>query len=180
MRFAISGFSRKGGRARAAKVCDFVRDCKSGMCSIFITSFTELTCRQDFDRFAPLIKGLRKKQTVTNQSLEKIENGIYLYCLSSRGSVEAIVQLCMQLSSELLNMIYHQKCLMISLLDQCPIMRTRTSGVATLAAMMTMKIIIKGAHLVFQVCPFSFCSPHACSTFDTVHSLLRSPLSHLA
>lgn len=31
MRFAISGFSRKGGRARAVQVCNFVRDCKSGM-----------------------------------------------------------------------------------------------------------------------------------------------------
>lgn len=31
MRFAISGFSRKGGRSRAMQVCKFVRDCKSGM-----------------------------------------------------------------------------------------------------------------------------------------------------
>jgi hypothetical protein len=33
MRFAISGFSRKGGRGRAMQVCKFVRDCKSGMSS---------------------------------------------------------------------------------------------------------------------------------------------------
>lgn len=32
MRFAISGFSRKGGRARAVQVCNFVRDYKSGTC----------------------------------------------------------------------------------------------------------------------------------------------------
>ncbi|KAF8446189.1 Translin [Boletus edulis BED1] len=60
MRFAISGFSRKGGRARAVQVCNFVRDCKS-----------------DFDRFAPFVKGLRKKQVVTSQSLEKIEHAVY-------------------------------------------------------------------------------------------------------
>jgi len=60
MRFAISGFSRKGGRGRAMQVCKFVRDCKS-----------------DFDRFTPFVKGLRKKQVVTNQSLEKIENAVY-------------------------------------------------------------------------------------------------------
>ncbi|KAF8559331.1 Translin [Imleria badia] len=60
MRFAISGISRKGGHARAVRVCNFVRDCKS-----------------DFDRFTPFVKGLRKKQVVTNQSLEKIENAVY-------------------------------------------------------------------------------------------------------
>jgi len=76
MRFAISGFSRKGGRARAVQVCNFVRDYKSGMCSLSRTPYPGLTGHQDFDRFTPFVKGLRKKQVVTNQSLEKIENGI--------------------------------------------------------------------------------------------------------
>jgi len=29
------------------------------------------------DRFAPFVKGLRRKQVVTNQSLEKIEDAVY-------------------------------------------------------------------------------------------------------
>ncbi|KAG9314583.1 Translin [Chiua virens] len=71
MRFAISGCSRKGGRARAVQVRNFVRNCKA-----------------DFDRFAPFIKGLRKKQVVTNQSLEKIEDDIWssVYAIAVRTS----------------------------------------------------------------------------------------------
>ncbi|KAF5337309.1 hypothetical protein D9611_003198 [Ephemerocybe angulata] len=57
MRFAISGLSRKGGRKKAMEVCAFVR-----------------TCKADFDRFTPFIYELRKKQSVTTQSLEKIED----------------------------------------------------------------------------------------------------------
>lgn len=77
MRFAISGFSRKGGRARAVQVCNFVRDCKSGMCSLLSSACCPgLTGRPDFDRYTPFVQGLRRKQVVTNQSLEKIENGI--------------------------------------------------------------------------------------------------------
>ncbi|KAG8220025.1 Translin family-domain-containing protein [Butyriboletus roseoflavus] len=77
MRFAISGFSRKGGRARAVQVCNFVRDCKSGMYFLSTTYCPRLTSHQDFDRFTPFVKGLRKKQVVTNQSLEKIEHAVY-------------------------------------------------------------------------------------------------------
>lgn len=84
MRFAIAGFSRKGGRVRAMQACKFVRDCKTGTWSLFSARRSGLTCYQDFDRFAPFVRGLRKKQLVTNQSLEKIENGIWLCCLPGR------------------------------------------------------------------------------------------------
>ncbi|KAF8845328.1 Translin [Paxillus ammoniavirescens] len=66
MRFAISGIARKGGRNRARQVCNFVRECKS-----------------DFDRFTPFVKELRKKQIVTNQSLEKIEDAVYAIVVRS-------------------------------------------------------------------------------------------------
>ncbi|PPQ90409.1 hypothetical protein CVT25_014927 [Psilocybe cyanescens] len=57
MRFAISGIANKGGRKRATEVCAFVRRCKS-----------------DFEGMTPYIRELRKKQSVTTQSLEKIED----------------------------------------------------------------------------------------------------------
>ena len=114
MRFAISGFSRKGGRIRAVQVCNFVRDCKSGMYSLFSIYYPRLTHHQDFDRFTPFIRGLRKKQVVTNQSVEKIESGIWSCSLSSRGYIETVVQLCTRSSSERLNTIYHRKYLMTS------------------------------------------------------------------
>ncbi|KAF9229575.1 Translin [Gyrodon lividus] len=66
MRFAISGIARKGGRIRALQVCNFVRECKS-----------------NFDRFTPYVRELRKKQFVTNQSLEKIENAVYAIVVRS-------------------------------------------------------------------------------------------------
>ncbi|KAF6766212.1 Translin [Ephemerocybe angulata] len=66
MRFAISGLSRKGGRKKAMEVCAFVR-----------------TCKADFDRFTPFIYELRKKQSVTTQSLEKIEDTVYAICVRS-------------------------------------------------------------------------------------------------
>jgi predicted translin family RNA/ssDNA-binding protein len=31
MRFAISGITRRGGRAKAMEICAFVRECKSGV-----------------------------------------------------------------------------------------------------------------------------------------------------
>ncbi|KAF5312706.1 hypothetical protein D9619_003374 [Psilocybe cf. subviscida] len=58
MRFAISGFARRGGRQKASEVCAFVRGCRS-----------------DFERMTPYIRELGKKQAVTVQSLEKIEDG---------------------------------------------------------------------------------------------------------
>ncbi|KAH7914509.1 Translin [Hygrophoropsis aurantiaca] len=60
MRFAISGIARKGGRTKARDVCAFVRQCKS-----------------DFEQFTPFVRDLSKKQHVTTQSLEKIEDAVY-------------------------------------------------------------------------------------------------------
>lgn len=67
MRFAISGIAQKGGRARAREVCAFVRQCKA-----------------DFERFTPYVRELSKKQAVTSQSLEKIEDAVYAIVV--RGS----------------------------------------------------------------------------------------------
>ncbi|EDR15427.1 uncharacterized protein LACBIDRAFT_301742 [Laccaria bicolor S238N-H82] len=60
MRYAISGISRRGGRKKASEVCAFVRGCKS-----------------DFERLTPYVWELKKKQYVTAQSLEKIEDAAY-------------------------------------------------------------------------------------------------------
>jgi len=67
MRFAISGISRRGGRTKASEVCAFVRDCKS-----------------DFERLTPYVRDLSKKQAVTAQSLQKIEDAAYAIVV--RGS----------------------------------------------------------------------------------------------
>ncbi|KAF9459445.1 Translin [Collybia nuda] len=67
MRFAISGIARRGGRAKANQVCAFVRSCKS-----------------DFERMTPYIRELSKKQAITTQSLEKIEDAAY--AIAVRGS----------------------------------------------------------------------------------------------
>jgi len=67
MRFAISGIAQKGGRVRAREVCAFVRQCKA-----------------DFERFTPYVRELSKKQAVTSQSLEKIEDAVYAIVV--RGS----------------------------------------------------------------------------------------------
>ncbi|KDQ54767.1 hypothetical protein JAAARDRAFT_348283 [Jaapia argillacea MUCL 33604] len=60
MRYAISAIPRKGGRMKADEVCSFVRRCKA-----------------DFAGLTPFVKGLAKKQSVTNQSLQKIEDAAY-------------------------------------------------------------------------------------------------------
>ncbi|KAI1797631.1 Translin [Ganoderma leucocontextum] len=60
MRFAIAAISRRGGRQKANEVCSFVRNCKA-----------------DFEGMTPYFKELRKKQYVTGQSLEKIEDAAY-------------------------------------------------------------------------------------------------------
>ncbi|KAG1783647.1 Translin [Suillus placidus] len=78
MRFAISGIAQKGGRARAREVCAFVRQCKAGK-SVSLT----IVCK-DFERFTPYVKELSKKQAVTSQSLEKIEDAVYAIVV--RGS----------------------------------------------------------------------------------------------
>jgi len=67
MRFAISGIGRRGGRSKASDVCAFVRDCKS-----------------DFERLTPYVRDLSKKQAVTSQSLQKIEDATYAIVV--RGS----------------------------------------------------------------------------------------------
>ncbi|KAH9947694.1 Translin [Amylocystis lapponica] len=66
MRYAISSISRKGGRSKANEVCVFVRGCKA-----------------DFEGLTPHFKELRKKQTVTSQSLTKIEDVAYAITVRS-------------------------------------------------------------------------------------------------
>jgi len=66
MRFAISGIARRGGRKKASEVCAFVRGCKA-----------------DFERMTPYIRELCKKQAVTSQSLEKIEDAAYAIVVRS-------------------------------------------------------------------------------------------------
>lgn len=58
MRYAIAGIPRKGGRATASAVCTFVRQCKA-----------------ELGTLTPHSRELRKKQRVTAESLQKIENG---------------------------------------------------------------------------------------------------------
>ncbi|KAI8995376.1 Translin family-domain-containing protein [Trametes punicea] len=60
MRFAIAAIPRRGGRQKASDICGFVRACKA-----------------DFEGLTPYFKELRKKQSVTSQSLEKIEDATY-------------------------------------------------------------------------------------------------------
>jgi len=60
MRFAISGIAHRGGRRKAQDVCAFVRGYKA-----------------DFERWTPYVRELKKKQSVTTQSLEKIEDAAY-------------------------------------------------------------------------------------------------------
>ncbi|PPQ71609.1 hypothetical protein CVT26_010544 [Gymnopilus dilepis] len=66
MRFAISSIARRGGRKKANQVCAFVRGCKA-----------------DFERMTPYIRELSKKQAVTAQSLEKIEDAAYAIVVRS-------------------------------------------------------------------------------------------------
>ncbi|OCH96657.1 Translin [Obba rivulosa] len=66
MRFAISSISRRGGRSKASQVCTFVR-----------------ACRVDFESWTPFFRDLRKKQAVTSQSLEKIEDVAYAIAVRS-------------------------------------------------------------------------------------------------
>ncbi|KAI0076266.1 Translin [Panus rudis PR-1116 ss-1] len=66
MRYAISSISRRGGRLKANEVCTFVRG-----------------CRADFEAYTPYFRDLRKKQNVTTQSLEKIEDAAYAIAVRS-------------------------------------------------------------------------------------------------
>jgi len=67
MRFAISAIARRGGGSKASEVCAFVRNCKA-----------------DLERFTPYVRDLPKKQAITAQSLEKIEDAAYTIVV--RGS----------------------------------------------------------------------------------------------
>ncbi|KAF8740652.1 hypothetical protein AX14_007788 [Amanita brunnescens Koide BX004] len=67
MRYAISGIAKRGGRQKSSEICTFVRNCKA-----------------DFETFTFNIYDLRKKQLVTAQSLEKIEDATYAIVV--RGS----------------------------------------------------------------------------------------------
>lgn len=58
MRYAITAIPRKGGRATANAVCEFVRQCKA-----------------DFETLTPHSRELAKKQRVTVESLHKVEDG---------------------------------------------------------------------------------------------------------
>lgn len=87
MRFAISGLSsHKGGRAKAAQVCAFVRACKAGELNdhslrrrIPLHNLNlRRICSLDFEQYTVFVPDLRKKQAVTAQSLEKIEDGSYM------------------------------------------------------------------------------------------------------
>ncbi|KIP11444.1 hypothetical protein PHLGIDRAFT_124847 [Phlebiopsis gigantea 11061_1 CR5-6] len=66
MRYAISSIARRGGRNKANDVCAFVRN-----------------CRADFEVLTPYFKELRKKQNVTSQSLQKIEDAAYAIAVRS-------------------------------------------------------------------------------------------------
>ncbi|KAJ7293242.1 Translin family-domain-containing protein [Mycena rebaudengoi] len=81
MRFAISTIARRGGRPKANQVCAFVRSCKS-----------------DFERFTPHVRDLSKKQSVTANSLEKIE--VAAYAVAVRGSEYDLPRTCLTISFE--------------------------------------------------------------------------------
>lgn len=66
MRYAITTVSQPGGRARANELCTFVRECKA-----------------DFERLAPHVRDLHKKNRVTAQSLQKIEDAMYAIAVRS-------------------------------------------------------------------------------------------------
>ncbi|KAG6902317.1 hypothetical protein C0995_001696 [Termitomyces sp. Mi166 len=74
MRFAISAISRRGGRTKAIEVCAFVRACKAGAHAHQFLRLKLTSGGSDFERVTPYIRDLSKKQAVTAQSLEKIED----------------------------------------------------------------------------------------------------------
>jgi len=66
MRFAVTSVATGRGKDRSQLVCDFVRNVKA-----------------DFERLTPYIRELAKKQSVTRQSLRKIEEANYALTLRS-------------------------------------------------------------------------------------------------
>ncbi|KAG6869172.1 hypothetical protein C0993_012271 [Termitomyces sp. T159_Od127] len=81
MRFAISAVARRGGRAKAIEVCAFVRACKAGTRALHLS--TRADRPSDFECLVPYVRDLSKKQAVTAQSLEKIENAAYAIVVRS-------------------------------------------------------------------------------------------------
>lgn len=77
MRYAISGLGYRGGRTTAQEVCAFVRACKNG--KVFLWRLGQLwtfsSFNLDLELLVPYHRDLARKQIVTMQSLEKIENG---------------------------------------------------------------------------------------------------------
>ncbi|KDQ20576.1 hypothetical protein BOTBODRAFT_26582 [Botryobasidium botryosum FD-172 SS1] len=67
MRLAITSSGLRQGRHKAAEVCDFVRRCTA-----------------DFESLTPYVNELSKKQSVTTESLKKIE--LAAYGIAIRGS----------------------------------------------------------------------------------------------
>ncbi|KAI0001823.1 Translin [Russula vinacea] len=66
MRLAISSISRPNGRMKASQISLFVRGCKA-----------------DFETLTPYVHDLHKKQTVTVQSLRKVEEATYAIAIRS-------------------------------------------------------------------------------------------------
>lgn len=77
MRFAIAAISSRGGRQKASEVCGFVRSCKAGESFRRYAVAFDVQRSLDFETLTPHFKELRKKQHVTSQSLQKIEDGMY-------------------------------------------------------------------------------------------------------
>ncbi|OCB85234.1 Translin [Sanghuangporus baumii] len=77
MRFAITSIGRRGGRGTARAVSDFVRNCKAAYLRSFTLANLHTTNKTDFEGFTPYVRHLGKKQAVTTQSLQKIEDAAY-------------------------------------------------------------------------------------------------------
>ena len=111
MRYAISAISRRGGRTKAQDVCTFVRSCRAGQ--IASVSHDTLCSSQydvDFEGFTPYIRDLRKKQHVTSQSLEKIEDGTIVSEQIIRFLTSIVPQLHMLSSCAARNMNCRRRC----------------------------------------------------------------------
>ncbi len=78
MRYAISGLSKRGGRSQAMDTLAFVRNCKAGWWLHLVNWCSPLNSSIDFDLFTPSVPYLSKKQSVTAQSMKKIEEGEFV------------------------------------------------------------------------------------------------------
>ena len=74
MHFAVTSVGTGRGKGRAQLVCEFVRGIKAGeWVAIHPRGLTWRVI--DFEGLTPYVRELRKKQSVTGQSLRKIEEG---------------------------------------------------------------------------------------------------------